>query len=305
MDLDNTLWNGTLGEDCDEPTLRPGIHRCLEGLGQRRIAIVAVSRAPRVAAREHLARLGLLDLFDELYCDTKRKSQVLHHLLGRRRLFPEEVVFVDDEPYERAEVYNRCPGVTVLSAAGLPGLYTDPLITASSVRVERESLRQRPRPESLTAALAARMEVRVPRLAEWLRCWELLQRTNRMHCVEWRPDYDTFIQTLQGRDCWARVGLCSERGCDYGLVCLLLARAQPVEEFEVLAFTASCRVAYRGYVEAFAATCRRQMAARVRSVRLAAPPSARAEREATRLCRILSGQLPLPHLTGIEITTEE
>jgi FkbH-like protein len=303
LDLDGTLWPGAVGDDLPADRMFAGVEKSVKGLRARRLMLAAVSCAREGAALEQLERFGLRDCFGRVHCEVRSKALTIDSLRQEFGLFGGEVVFVDDEPYERLEVQSLVQGVEVLEARLLPGLWLDPTITAATTLAHRT--------DSATAAdiarfhrqLRARIEVRAPRPDEWTRCWELLQRTNRLHLVEWRPDLDELVAAFRDTCAWVRVGICSDTSSDYGLTCLAAARIGE-DMASLYALTFSCRVAGRGYPEAFVNACRAALRHRVPAVIASGMSAVHAEPRAYGLREALlkGGSLALPAPVEIEET---
>ena len=201
LDLDGTLWRGSVGEVVAGPIPHQWLRRLLEDLRRRRIRFAVVSRAEPNLAVRNLEVASLLPLFDEICCGVSSKAETIHSLRSTLGLQPAEVVFVDDDCYEREEVRALCPGITVLDETRLAGLATDPILSAHSV------VSQCPRPIESTIdrseflnTLDAALVVRRPEGDDLIRCWELLHRTNRLHCAEWRPSLAQMADAIARKD---------------------------------------------------------------------------------------------------------
>ncbi|HXZ73644.1 MAG TPA: hypothetical protein VEH31_22605 [Streptosporangiaceae bacterium] len=185
-DIDNTLLTGTYLESGDEPPgADPALTAVLAELGGRGILHALASKNPPEAAA-HTARVTGWR-FAAAECGWGRKSDALARIAATLGIAVDALAFVDDDPYERAEVGSALPRVLVLSpeeAAEAPGWpeFSPPVITAEARRrAEMYAERQRrqeaerafggTREEFLESAgtqvtIAAATAADVPRLAE-------------------------------------------------------------------------------------------------------------------------------------------
>ncbi len=137
-DIDNTLLNGVYLESGDEP---PGADPLLAGvlaqLGGRGILHALASKNPPEAAA-HTAQVTGWH-FAAAECGWGRKSDALARIAGELGIGVDALAFVDDDPYERAEVASALPQVMVLSpeeaaeAAGWPE-FSPPVVTPEARR---------------------------------------------------------------------------------------------------------------------------------------------------------------------------
>lgn len=270
LDLDHTIWSGEVDEAAPPPALRPGVWRCLERLRERRVKIVAISRASEAAARQRLHELGLLPSFAAVRCEVASKADELERLRAEGGYHPREVLFVDDDPFERFEVEARCPQVTVYDERRLPMLWADPGVSGSTT-----SMAGQPPPPRATALAPGQLERELepvlaygpPAPEELPRCWELLQRTNRLHCVEWRPSLEALATLAAQPDTLLRIGRCTDRAGTYGLVCFAAAQHSETGS-RIIALTFSCRISMRLFPDAFVSALRGELK---EPVTLAAP----------------------------------
>jgi methoxymalonate biosynthesis protein len=137
-DIDNTLLAGTYLESADQPPgADPVLAAVLAELGERGILHALASKNPPEAAA-HTARVTGWR-FAAAECGWDRKSDALTRIAAALGISVDALAFVDDDPYERAEVSFALPGVLVLSpeeaaeAAGWPE-FSPPVITPEARR---------------------------------------------------------------------------------------------------------------------------------------------------------------------------
>ena len=133
VDLDNTLWKGILGEDGIE-----GVHWLLEDGAQHHgafqrflgllhdagVLLAIVSKNEPALVDAALARGDLLvdpSFFSPVMAGWEPKSTYVAEVLRRWNVGADAVVFVDDSPFELAEVTKAQPGVVGVQFPGRPG----------------------------------------------------------------------------------------------------------------------------------------------------------------------------------------
>jgi methoxymalonate biosynthesis protein len=113
-DLDNTLLRGVYLESRPgPPPPDPAMASLLTVLGQRGILHAIASRNPPEAAQYAARATGCTFVAAE--CGWGRKSESLARIAAGLDIAVDALAFVDDDPYERAEVGAALPGVRVLS----------------------------------------------------------------------------------------------------------------------------------------------------------------------------------------------
>jgi methoxymalonate biosynthesis protein len=213
-DIDNTLLTGTYLESGGAPPgADPAMTAVLAELGGRGILHALASKNPPEAA-EHTARVTGWR-FAATECGWGSKSGALARIADTLGIAVDALAFVDDDPYERAEVAAALPGVLVLApeeaadAGGWPE-FSPPVITAEARRRgEMYAERQRrqaagrsfggTREEFLESAgtqvrIAAATAADVPRLAE------LSARTRQFNSAGAGMTQDWFRRMLAAGD---------------------------------------------------------------------------------------------------------
>jgi FkbH-like protein len=135
VDLDDTLWGGRVGDDgCDGIDLDPagkGLHflrlqAFLSGLRAKGILLAIASKNDAALAKEVFTERSEMMLRFEDFAAAEihwePKSSSLARILERLKLSVAGVVFLDDNPVERAEVRHRFPDIAI------PDLPDDPAL---------------------------------------------------------------------------------------------------------------------------------------------------------------------------------
>ena len=263
-DLDETLWTGTLAEDGGGGVApRPEAGAALKALDARGVLHSVASKNDAAEAAQALRRFGLSDYFLHPQVGWGPKSQSLAAIAAALDLGLDSFVFIDDQPFERAEVSAAHPQVRTLAHTEARRLAVHPWFDhpATPEAGRRRSLYQAEAARGLAAEAsggdylaflrASRLvlEVRALATADVVRVHELSQRTNQLNFTGakfTRPQAEALAQPDPAH---ARLSLrCADAYGDYGLIGfadLDLAAG------ELSAFFMSCRV-QRKRVEAAA-----------------------------------------------------
>jgi methoxymalonate biosynthesis protein len=194
-DLDNTLLSGVFLESAQPP---PAADRAMLAtatqLGGRGIIHAVASKNPPEAA-EHAAQVTGLQ-FAAAECGWGRKSESVQRIMTDLGLAADAVAFVDDDPYERAEVSFALPDVLVLSpedmndAVGWPEFSPGPVTPEARRRGEMYAARRRRlaearafagSPGEFAAYSAAKLAIARATAADVARLHELSVRTHQFN----------------------------------------------------------------------------------------------------------------------------
>ena len=116
VDLDNTLWDGVIGEDgLAGVRAKPGFERTLKDLKDRGVLLVALSKNNHEDGLKGLGCLEVLsrDDFVSWRINWECKAENLVSVAEELNLGVDAFVFVDDNPAERLEMSAKIPEVTV------------------------------------------------------------------------------------------------------------------------------------------------------------------------------------------------
>ena len=254
-DLDETFWTGTLAEDGpDGVTPRPDAVAALKTLDARGVLHSIASKNDPQEAQAALRRFGLQDYFLHPQVGWGPKSASLAAIAAALDLGLDSFVFVDDQPFERAEVCAAHPAVRTLDHLQVGDLVSHPWFDHPSTpeAARRRSLYQAEAARGRAAeasggdylaflrASELTLEVRALDAADVARVHELSQRTNQLNFTGAKfsraeveamaaPDPRHARLTLRCADAWGDYGL-------IGFADLDLASG------ELASFFMSCRV---------------------------------------------------------------
>jgi FkbH-like protein len=284
VDLDDTLWGGTVGE-CGWQALRVGGHDgtgeafaafqdALLALTRRGVVLGIVSRNDEGVALEALDRHPEMRLRRQHFAGWRinwgDKAENVAALAGELRLGLSSVVFVDDHPLERARVREALPEVLVPEWPADPLLYASTLQSLDCFDTAATTAEDEGR-AALYAAERQRRggEVRAASVEEWLaglgitvsteeltetnlpRTVQLLNKTNQLNLATRRLSAaELRAWAAAGNRVWAfRV---RDRFGDSGLTGLASLTVQD-DRATVVDFLLSCRVMGRRVEEAMVA----------------------------------------------------
>ena len=261
-DLDNTLWEGTLGEN-DDVRPRPEVIRWLRDLDQRGVILSIASKNDPASARAVLERAGIAGLFVHPKINWLPKSQNIRQIATQLNIGLDAILFIDDSPFERAEV-AAIPGVWCADPGELPDLIGHPRLRGSSSEEARNrrayyqlaTLREAEQEEFGTDYIgflrSCEMVLRVApystRDAE--RVGELLQRTNQLNFSGSHYSRRDLPELLADLSLEGYVLRSEDRFGSYGTIGFALVRSQPPRIW-VRDFMLSCRVQAKYIEQAF------------------------------------------------------
>jgi len=256
-DLDETLWRGTLSET--STTLIEGRAELLTTLVDRGVMVSVCSKNDLAVARRRLEELGLWDLVVFPRIDWLPKGPEVEALIEAAQLRPENVLFIDDNPLNRAEVAWQVPGIQVLDPAepAFDGRMAE-IVASGKDDAKRSRLAEYKVLEAKASAAETfgdnleflrscdiRVHVTQRPVADAERIQELLARTNQLNYTKRRASLDevrTLLADPEVRSLAIRV---TDRFGDYGLVGFGAVRGTGEDgAVEHLAF--SCRILNMG-----------------------------------------------------------
>jgi FkbH-like protein len=262
-DLDNTLWDGTLIEDgLNRLRVKSGLADVIKMLDDRGIINSVASKNNPEDALAALTYFGLVDYILSPQISWNPKSAGVQAVARNLNIGLESILFVDDSPFERAEVTLALPGVRVEDASRALEI---PRRTDCDVPATEESRKRRAlyREASVRDSEAAKfdgdymaflkdcaLELNITPLQEanLTRAHELTQRTNQMNFSGNRYSREVLEALLRSDDVLAYVMDCRDRFGHYGTVgfCVVDRHEPRVTD---LAF--SCRVQSKRVEHAF------------------------------------------------------
>ncbi|HXM58369.1 MAG TPA: HAD-IIIC family phosphatase [Candidatus Dormibacteraeota bacterium] len=259
-DLDNTVWEGTLLEDA-AVRLRPEVVDVIGELDRRGILHSVASRGDEGLALAKLDELGLAPYFLHPRIGWGGKADAIAGIAGALDLGLDAIGFIDDEPYERAEVAHALPAVRCFDArevAGLPALSAlTPAAITPEAAIRRHLYRaeeRRQRAERTFAGdrdqflreLGMRFAVGAAAPADLARAEELTVRTHQLNTTGRHYSAEE-LRTLMARgEHLLLLARLTDRFGEYGVIGLALVERVPGRPWLLKLLLMSCRVVSRG-----------------------------------------------------------
>jgi FkbH-like protein len=282
IDLDDTVWGGIVG-DIGWQNLVLGGHspageavvdfqKELKALMRRGIVLAIASKNEEAVALEaigeHPEMVLRKDDFAGWRINWKDKAENIVELVTELNLGLESVVFIDDNPVERARVREALPEVLVpdwpsdkrLYPAALRSLdcFDKPFVSSEDrkrsemYRVDRKRSELKSQAGSLDEWLQTlNMTIRVETVGPWniARLTQLLNKTNQMNLSTRRMSDSEFLAWTGSANRQAWVFHVADRFGDSGLTGILSVDAED-DRARIVDFILSCRVMGRRVEEA-------------------------------------------------------
>jgi FkbH-like protein len=259
-DLDQTVWDGVLGEqDAERVLLRPKVLQTMMALDERGILQSIASKNDHDHAWQVLERLGVAHLFLYPQINWEPKSANVQRIVTSLNIGMDSCAFIDDSQFERMEVAHELPGIRVFSDSDVDTLLERPefevpvteegkqrraFYRAESER-KQEAVQYGNRYEAFLRTCNMEATLFRPMERDHVeRCLELLHRSNQLNLSTRRYTREEFAQLLDRREVVCVCTSCRDRFGDYGIVgfaSLVMSREGAILEDFVL----SCRVAQK------------------------------------------------------------
>lgn len=266
-DLDNTLWAGVaveIGTDEALPTIDPLVLNAISQLEQRGIVNSVASRNDPSMRNLLLSQPGLRERIVAPQIGWEPKSTALRRTAEHLNIGLDAMAFVDDSPFERAEVAYMLPQVLVLSPDQLVEALASPAFNRSAstaesarradmyreeeARKEAETVFNGTRTDFLASCqmrltIAHAVEADLPRLLE------MTERTHQLNSTGRRYSEEELRERISDPRWLMPVLRLTDRFGDYGVIGAALVDTQPPwprEAWLIELVMLSCRVEGRG-----------------------------------------------------------
>lgn len=258
-DLDNTVWDGVLMEDPDV-RLDPLVRQVMVALDERGILNSVVSRNDPAVARAKLEELGLAEFLVAPQIGWNAKAHSVASVVSELGIAPDALGFVDDDPFERAEVASELPDVRCFAPDDIPELLGrpefNPLVISDDARRRRlmyQASAQREADEEafvgpkehFLAGLGLVCEIYPASESDVDRAEELTIRTHQLNTTGITYSAEELRSLIQSARHLVLVARLSDRYGTYGTVGLAVVElGEAVWRLPLLLM--SCRVMSRG-----------------------------------------------------------
>ena len=270
VDLDNTLWDGVIGEDgLSGIRAKPAFERKLKELKDRGVLLVVLSKNNLEDGLKGLGCLEVLkkDDFISYRINWDCKAENLVQIAEELNLGVDSFVFVDDNPAERLEMSAKIPAVTVAAFPPDLNAYFPPREITEEDRHKTEEYRaeaerrrclagmrdeMREAREEVFRELGVEVEIHPLLEDEVKRVAQLSQKSNQFNvCTNRRTEDEVRALAREGLVITAHA---KDKFGDQGLVAYVIVR-----DAEILDWVMSCRTMGRGIEERVEAEVERLM----------------------------------------------
>lgn len=258
-DLDHTVWDGVLLED-PSVTVRPGVVEHLHRLDRMGVLHSVASKNDPETALAKLRELGLAEMFLFPQISWNAKSSSIQRIAAKLNLGLDAFAFVDDQPFELAEVAAELPQVTCVDVAELDDALTRPEFHPRFVTDESAQRRAMYRgqlarddqeadfvgtSEQFLASLEMSFTIAPAQREDLQRAEELTVRTNQLNSTGRTYSYDELDALRSSPDHLLLVASLTDRFGSYGKIGLaLVEKGSP--DWRLNMMLMSCRVMSRG-----------------------------------------------------------
>lgn len=266
IDLDDTLWRGVTAElDLNADSLPTsegwpkGFWEVLHILKRRGILLAIVSKNDEARVAEFwdriLGRQLKIDDFAIQRINWRPKAENMAEILSFVNLGPQSVVYIDDNPVERAAIKSAFPEIRVLgsnpllwrrillwsSETQVPAITTESASRTEMVRAQvvREVDRQTQSRDEFLKSLDVRMNLSVVRDTgheRFSRVLELINKTNQFNTTGRRWTHEDCVAALAEGTVFYTFEV-ADHYTDYGLVIVMIVKENVLRQFVM-----SCRV---------------------------------------------------------------
>lgn len=258
-DLDHTLWEGTLLEDRDV-TPKENSLDIIKTLDGRGILQSIASRNDHDVAMAKLRHFGLAEYFLYPQINWNSKSHSLRQIAASLNIGLDSLAFIDDQPFERAEVGSALPEVLCLDERHRDDLLAMPALNPRFVtedsrirrlmylsdieRNKRESDFVGPTEEFL-ASLGMELVIAEAAEEDLQRAEELTVRTHQLNTTGYTYSYDELNAFRQSENHLLLIASLTDTFGTYGKIGLVLLETGK-DCWNIKLLLMSCRVMSRG-----------------------------------------------------------
>ncbi len=279
LDLDNTLWGGVIGDDGIEGIqlghglgigrIFTELQQWCKKLQQRGIILCVVSKNDETIAKEpfqqHPDMVLRLDDIAVFIANWETKVDNIRAVQQILNIGFDSMVFLDDNPFERAIVREHIAGITVPELPEDPAEYLEYLYglnlfeTASASEVDDKRTKQYQQEaqrvelkrtfnneQEFLASLGMQAHVEPFNTFNTPRVAQLTQRSNQFNLRTIRYSEDDVCRLAQAPEVIDLAFSLSDRFGDHGLIAVVVMRPLDDETLFVDTWLMSCRVLKRG-----------------------------------------------------------
>jgi len=262
-DLDNTLWEGVLVEDSNV-RLRLSALDLIKQLDQKGIVMSLVSKNDAEKALEKLKEFGIDEYFLYPQINWLPKSQNIQQIAKCLNIGLDTFAFIDDNPFELAEVGETLPMVRCISVDHLSSVVDDPRFAGSDspdAKNRRQYYQTAAMREQTQASFGdnyidflahsnIKLTIKKYESGDFERVAELVQRTNQLNFSGKKYKREEIADLVRRPEIDKYLLACTDKFGSYGTVGFSIVKQAP-GEIEVKDFMLSCRVQGKFIEKAF------------------------------------------------------
>ena len=264
VDLDDTLWNGVVGEMDNPDGLIAegwplGLVEALAYLKKRGVLLAIISKNDESRIRDIWPKIFsnkiALDDFAVIKINYEPKVLNMQDILDKVNLLPKSVIYIDDNPVERASMKSAFPEMRVLTRfhyywrrillwspeTQVQSLSKESLNRTEMIRaqISRDALKQEMSREDFLKSLQVRLnlfEISSSGDPKFARSLELINKTNQFNTTGKRWTLEEMNNHFSSGNCIYAFEV-TDNFTSYGLVGVIVTRAK-----EICQMVMSCRV---------------------------------------------------------------
>ncbi|WP_180540308.1 HAD-IIIC family phosphatase [Nevskia soli] len=273
-DLDNTLWNGVIGEDgVGRIEVGPGtpageahlqLQVYLKELRERGVLLAVSSKNnpedARLPFQEHAGMALKLEDFAAFRANWEDKAENIRRIAEELSLGLDSFVFIDDNPLEREWVRSQLPDVAVVELGSSVfqwvreidrGRYFLALTLSAEDLARATQYQQQSARETLRSAYGSmdeflqqlQLEASVEPVssANLARATQLINKTNQFNLTTRRYTEAQIAKWMYDPNAWLGAFQMSDRFGSYGLIGMLICREAGAHAWEIDTWLMSCR----------------------------------------------------------------
>ncbi len=260
-DADNTLWDGTVFyKDKENVTIKPGTKEALKELDKRGIKSTICSKNYYEDVASILKKFEIDKYFYNSQVGWGLKSDAIKKLASLFNVSFDEMLFIDDDPFQIAEVKSQIPGINAMSLQDpidildLEGIL--PLNATEEDKKRTQLLKeQRNREQAeknykgdykeFLTECGMVMIIRSIEDSDWERVCQLLNRTNELNATSNRYTLEQLKESYEKNKDIVLVVELKDKFGDYGLIAETILENKDYGWF-IRDLTVSCRTMGRG-----------------------------------------------------------
>ena len=279
LDLDNTLWGGIIGDDgmegiqigkeTPEAEAYTAFQRYLLTLKERGVLLAVCSKNEEVVAKSGFSHPDTVLQLDDFQANWEPKDQNIRAIARQLNIGLDSLVFLDDNPAERAIVRQGVPEVAVPEVTGgdvvsyIRALerngYFEPIAISEDDRKRSEAYRENKKRVELEASLDSyedflrsldmQAEIASFQPIYYDRIAQLTNKSNQFNLTTFRYTRTDIERMAKDSRYITLYGRLQDRFGDNGLVSVIIAEKEG-SDVHIRLWLMSCRVLKRGMEEA-------------------------------------------------------